>query len=215
MSLDVAPYYFASVSNSLFLFFCKWNQFPQVSFHRHLQQTMFENVQNSSGRVWDTWIYSTTTTTTFSKFTPGKLIGWLPPPLEVWRRQQASSCSRWCSQGRVGGAAAVISFVIQGTICGGNLKDRSGAALLALTNSAACQNGHGTASEHLHSVRCCSALSAAFRMSAGKVPTWQGTQLSSKHCASRLPANHGAHFRKWAIHDVAKAADALLSALTD
>lgn len=79
-----------------------------------------------------TCIYSTTT---FSMFTPGKLIGKLLPPAPVM--------SRWCSQGRVDGAAAVKVLVIPGSICAGNLKDRSAVALLALAGSAACQNTHG------------------------------------------------------------------------
>lgn len=127
----------------------------------------------------------------------------------------ASRCGRWCSQGRVDGVAAVKALVIQGSICGGNLKDRSGAALLALTNSAACQNNHGKASERLRSVSCCSAVSVMFRMSAVKVPTLQGNQLSSRCRVSSLPVYHGTHFGKWALNDVAKAADALLIALTD
>lgn len=68
-----------------------------------------------------TWIYSTTTT--FPIFTRGKLIEKLLPPVAA--AAAASSCSRWCSQGRVDGAAAVKVLVIQGSICAGNLKDKS------------------------------------------------------------------------------------------
>lgn len=106
--------------------------------------------------VRQTWIYSATTT--FSIFTPGKLIGKLLPPAAA-AAAAPSSCSRWCSQGRVDGAAAVKVLVIQGSICAGNLKDRSGVALLALAGSAACQNNHGKASERLRCASCSSTVS--------------------------------------------------------
>lgn len=160
-----------------------------------------------------TWIYSTTTTT-FSIFTPGKLIGKLLPPVAA-AAAAASSCGRWCAQGRVDAAVAVTVLVIQGSICAGNLKDGSGAALLPLaaplhvkTSTERPPSAYAVLAAPLPFPLCCRCPLHRFPPK-GKFNFLPGVKSQASWSATNNTSG------KWTLDDAAKAADALLTALTD